>query len=203
MLKKILLWSLLLWTPVLLAGTSADELQKRLNAIKTMQASFKQVVSAKKQDTANSSGSMALSRPNHFRWQTKKPMPQLLIADGKKLWMYDEELEQVSVRKQSKNIGGAAAIFLGDDNNIVQRDFYVTMKKNNKKDYYDLRARGSKASFERVKLVFDGEMLKIIELYDQLGQHTKVYLEKVKINSKLSPSLFAFIVPKGTDVVSQ
>ena len=168
-----------------------------------MQATFTQVVSAKKIDATKSSGSMALSRPNHFRWQTKEPMPQLLIADGQKIWVYDKDLEQVSVRVQNKNIGGAAAIFLGDNNNVVDRDFNVTMVQKNHKDLFDLRAKGKKANFERVKLVFDGDELKQIDLYDQLGQHTEVFLKKVEINSKLSPKIFKFIVPKGTDVVSQ
>ncbi|OGV32297.1 MAG: outer membrane lipoprotein carrier protein LolA [Legionellales bacterium RIFCSPHIGHO2_12_FULL_35_11] len=185
------------------ADISSDILQRKLEAIKTLQATFTQVISAKKQNSNETSGEMALARPNHFRWQTKKPMPQLLVADGQKLWLYDEELEQVSVKKQSKKIGGAVAIFLGDDKNIISKDFNVVMLHKNNKDYFTLLAKSPEASFEKVQLVFTGDLINGIDLFDQLGQHTKVTLDKVAINQKLSSALFKFIVPKGTDVVTQ
>lgn len=197
-----LIFVFFLCLPVGFSETSSEFLQKKLDIIKTMKANFIQTVATKKQGVSNASGIMALSRPNHFRWQTNKPMPQLLIADGEKLWIYDEELEQVSVKKQSKNIGGVAAMFLSEKNNLVGRDFNVSWVKKGNKHYFDLQAKNRQASFERVQLFFDGDILKGIDLYDQLGQHTKVTLKKVTINGHLPPDLFKFTVPEGTDVVS-
>jgi len=184
-------------------STQADYLQAKLNAIRTMSASFSQVVKAKKRNVSRSSGMMALARPGHFRWQTKQPMAQLVVADGKRIWVYDVELEQVSVKPQKKNIGGAAALFLSGYNDTVTRDFDVSMTKKQDMEYFDLHAKSNKANFERVRLVFAGTLLNNIELYDQLGQHTEVHLNQVKMNPKLAASLFQFTVPKGVDVVQQ
>lgn len=202
MIKK-LLYCLALASLPLYAETNAEYLQAKLNNIKTMQASFTQVINAKKSSPAKSYGKMALAKPNHFFWKTLKPMPQLFIADGERLWIYDEELEQVSVRVQGKNLSGAAAIFLGDKNTNLQKDFDVKINKSKSSDSFDLHAKSNHVSFKRVGLVFVGDTIKQIDLYDELGQHTQVLFANVKLNSKLSPNLFKFIVPKGTDVVRQ
>lgn len=187
----------------LYADGSDTYLQQKLSKIKTMQATFAQVIKSKNVDPSRSFGKMALSKPNHFFWKTLKPMPQLFIADGDNLWIYDEDLEQVSVRRQGKNLSGAAAIFLSDKNNNIAKDFYIEVTKSKSMESFDLRAKGNHASFVRVGLIFVGDIIKQIDLYDELGQHTEVLFTDVKLNSKLSPNLFKFIVPKGTDVVRQ
>ena len=202
-MKKIALFLLLLWAENACCDAVSEALQAKLNAIRTMSASFIQVVNAKKHEVSRSSGTMALSRPGRFRWQTKRPMEQLVIADGQHMWVYDVELEQVTVKKQEKGLGGTAALFLSGYDNTVTRDFDVTTYKKDNKDYFDLHSKSSKANFQRVKLVFVGEVLSGIELFDQLGQHTKVDLTHIKNNPTLAPALFQFKPPKGVDVVQQ
>ncbi|MDP3561671.1 MAG: outer membrane lipoprotein chaperone LolA [Legionellaceae bacterium] len=201
--RCIMIFILFCWLSQVFADANADELQTKLNAIHTMSASFEQVVYAKKRILSQSSGTMALSRPGLFRWQTKRPMAQLVVADGQRVWVYDKELEQVSVKKQNKNIGGAAALFLSETHDSVTQDFNVIKTQKNKKDYFDLRAKSTKANFERVILVFVGDILQGLELYDQLGQHTDVHLNAIKINPHLEPGLFKFKAPNGVDVVQQ
>ena len=181
----------------------SDVLKNKLNAMRTMSAQFSQVVKANKRQISRSSGSMALSRPGRFRWQTTSPMAQLVIADSRHLWIYDPDLEQVTVKKQEKGVGGTAALFLSGYNDTVGRDFEVTSYKNGNKDYFDLHAKSSKANFQRVKLIYVGEQLAGIELFDQLGQHTEVNFSHIKTNLVLAPTLFVFKTPKGVDVVEQ
>ncbi|VEG90572.1 outer membrane lipoprotein chaperone LolA [Legionella spiritensis] len=181
----------------------ADELQGKLNAVNSMSANFNQVVNAKKREVSRSSGSMALQRPGRFRWQTRSPMEQLIVADGKKLWVYDVELEQVTVKKQEKGLGGTAALFLSGYDDTVTRDFEVTAERRGKQSLYDLHARSPRENFQRVKLQFTGDVLTRIELYDQLGQHTVVKLTRIKSNPRLAASLFQFKPPNGVDVVQQ
>jgi outer membrane lipoprotein carrier protein len=202
-MKKLVAFLMLIIMHSALADSASATLQEKLNAIQTMTASFSQVIKAKQRDLSNSSGTMALSRPGRFRWYTKDPMPQLVVADGKKLWVYDEELEQVTVKKQDKGIGGTAGLFLSGYDNTVSRDFDVVEKKEGKQSRFDLAAKSSKENFQRVKLYFDGETLNKMEMFDQLGQHTIVKLKKIKTNPKLSQSLFTFKAPKGVDVVKQ
>ena len=194
---------LLCWAQHVWSDEVSDLLQAKLNAIRTMNASFSQVVKAKTQEISRSSGTMALFRPGRFRWETKKPMEQLVIADGKHLWVYDVDLEQVTVKKQEQGVGGTAALFLSGYGDTVARDFDVTTYKERNKEYFDLHSKSNKANFQRVKLVFVGDTLSGIELFDQLGQHTDVSLSKIKNNPTLQPSLFKFKTPKGVDVVEQ
>ena len=202
-MKKIVCLPLLLWVSCGYCDKVSDALQMKLNAIHTMSASFAQVVHAKKREISRSSGSMALARPGHFRWQTKDPMSQLVVADGTRLWIYDVDLEQVTVKKQEKGVGGTAGLFLSGYNDTVTRDFTVTVKQDGQKSAYDLHAKSKKANFTDVQLTFDGDRLVGIALRDQLGQRTLVTLTQIKQNPRLPSSLFEFKAPKGVDVIRQ
>lgn len=202
-MKKIIVLALLFGCGQVCSASDRAVLQDKLNAIKTMRATFKQVIKAKKKEISRSSGSMALSRPGRFRWDTKNPMPQLVVADGKKLWVYDVDLEQVTVKKQEKGVGGTAGLFLSGYNDTVARDFLVTRTTKGKQAVFDLKAKSAKENFQRVKLFFAGKTLKAMVLFDQLGQQTDVELSNIQINPNLPAKLFQFKPPKGVDVVEQ
>lgn len=186
-----------------LSQTSGELLQNKLNAISTMTANFNQIVKAKKKEVSRSSGTMALQRPGRFRWNTAEPMQQLIVADGQKMWIYDLELEQVTVKKQEKGLGGTAALFLSGYDNQVTKDFDVTEKEDGKLLVFDLKAKAAKENFQRIKLLFNKEQLVGLELYDQLGQITHVTMSQIKMNKPLAAKLFQFKPPKGVDVVRQ
>lgn len=202
-MKKIASIILVLFTQIALSAEPGEVLQSKLNALHTMSARFDQVVKAKHREVSRSSGTMALARPGRFRWQTKKPMEQLVIADGKKLWIYDVDLEQVSVQKQEKKVGGTAALFLSGYDDTVAHDFDVTLNEKGGVSLFDLKAKSHKANFQQVKLKFEGAVLSGITLFDQLGQITEVKLVEVKVNPVLTPTLFKFKTPQGVDVVEQ
>ncbi len=185
------------------AQTNEENLQSKLISIRTLQASFKQEIRAQKRRVSTSSGMMALSRPGLFRWQTNRPSEQLLVADGRHIWIYDKDLEQVSVKKQTASLGGAAALFLSEDPAAVTRDFEVSKIVESSKTTFILKARSAKANFEKVKLVFNQDILNTITLFDQLGQRTIIILSGVQTNKKLAARLFQFNAPKGVDVVQQ
>ncbi len=200
--RNLVLPALLLFGQPAFCDAAADA-QAKLNAIRTMSAKFTQVVKAQRREISRTTGTMALARPGRFRWDTKSPMPQLVVADGKRLWVYDVDLEQVTVKKQEKGIGGTAGLFLSGYDDTVSRDFEVTAGKQGNKDYFDMHAKSSKANFQRVKLIFVGSTLNGIELYDQLGQFTQVQLSNIKNNPTLAENLFKFKTPKGVDLVEQ
>ncbi|MFA6302549.1 MAG: outer membrane lipoprotein chaperone LolA [Legionella sp.] len=202
-MKFRVLLSLLVFCSSAFSQTAEELVQAKLNAIHSMSAVFKQVVKAKAHVVSRSSGSMALQRPGRFRWQTNEPMEQLVVADGKKMWVYDQALEQVTVKAQDKGIGGTAALFLSGYGDTVARDFTVTQKTEGTLDIFDMKSKSAKANFQRIKLEFTKDALTGLELYDQLGQITKVSLSKIKPNPKLAETLFQFKPPKGVDVVKQ
>jgi len=202
-MKKLTLLLLFLWANNALSDNASDSLQAKLNAIRTMSASFNQVINAKTRVISKASGNMALSRPGRFLWQTKKPLEQIVIADGQHLWVYDVELEQVTLKKQDKGLGGTAALFLSGYDNTLTRDFEVTESKVGNELKFDLKAKSSKENFQHMQLAFVGDELTGIELDDQLGQHTTVVLSKIKNNPPLSPTVFKLKIPKGVDLVRQ
>jgi len=185
------------------SDTMSDVLWDKLSHIHTMTASFSQHIYAKKRELSQSSGNMAFVRPSQFRWETKKPMEQLLIADGKKIWMYDVDLEQVTVKQQTESMGAAAGLFLSDDKSHLLHDFHVEFEHEGKIEIFKLKARAKQANIQRVILRFEGEYLESMDLYDQLGQRTAVRFNKAKMNTVLSGKLFQFTPPAGVDVVEQ
>ncbi len=202
-MKKIVLLLLLAVVSSAFCQPASEVLQAKLNAMRSLTADFKQIVKTRQREISRSSGAMALERPGRFRWQTKEPMEQLVVADGKKIWVYDLELEQVTVKKQDKSLEGTAALFLSGYDNTVTRDFNVSETASGTTQAYDLQAKSSKANFQHLKLIFTHDVLSTIEMFDQLGQHTLVDLTKVKFNPKVAASLFQFKPPQGVDIVQQ
>jgi outer membrane lipoprotein carrier protein len=202
-MKKLLILLFITYLQSTWAQTPAEDVQTKLNAIRSMSASFDQVVTAGKREVSQTSGKMALVRPGRFRWETKSPLEQLVVADSKQLWVYDADLEQVTVKKQEKGLGGTPGLFLSGYNNTVTRDFDVTTNDKNGIRTYILKAKSPKENFQTVRLTFNGEALNLIEFFDQLGQHTIVKLKNVQTNPSLAAKLFQFKPPKGIDVVEQ
>jgi outer membrane lipoprotein carrier protein len=206
MIKFRLLLGLLLtvsWMGLGLAQTPAAILQEKLAAIRSMHAQFSQTVQAKQRTLTHTSGSMALNKPNRFRWETKRPMAQIVVADGKKVWVYDVELEQVTVSKQTADLGAAGALFLSQHAGVIDKKFTVSVRSQNEKDIFDLHAKSAQSNFEHVRLIFTKNKLSMIHLDDQLGQHTTIHFSKVTTNQPEPLRLFQFHVPAGVDVVHQ
>jgi outer membrane lipoprotein carrier protein len=200
--KKKACIGFLLWSVATLASAvSANEvLWRKLSEIKSMKSGFTQVVYANQRELSKSTGTMALERPEHFRWHTALPMEQLLIADGKKFWLYDVDLEQVTVRPQSKLSGAVAGLFLGEDKAQFLKAFEVT---EDKKNVFKLKATEKQANIQQMQLQFAGAVLDSMILYDQLGQRTVMRFQQVKNNTALPARLFRFSPPVGVDVVQQ
>ncbi len=202
---KGVLRGVFIWSVATFAWSDAPEdiLWDKLHHISSMKAAFTQKVLLKKRVVSHSSGTMAFERPGHFRWQTKSPMEQLLIADGKQFWMYDIDLEQVTVRPQSAVTGAAAGLFLGDDRTQFLRAFKVEAVHTDENEAFVLQAVAKDANIQKMKLWFRGAILTRMDLYDQLGQQTVIHFKKVQNNMILAARLFRFSPPKGVDVVAQ
>ena len=150
-MKKWLLFILAGVSQFSFALTATESLQFKLNAMHSMTANFKQSVTAKRHEVSSSSGTMALQRPGRFRWQTKDPMEQLVVADGNKIWVYDVDLEQVTVKKQEKGLGGTAALFLSGYDESIADDFAVTQMQVGKNVVLDLKSIHPKENIQRIK----------------------------------------------------
>lgn len=203
-MKKVFLGFLCLcMTSFAWGDTASDNLWDKLSKTSSMRALFSQKVTAKARELSTSSGTMAFERPGHFYWKTKTPIEQVLIADGKRFWVYDVELEQVTVRPQKEIIGAAAGLFLGDDRTRFFQDFKVIETEQDGKQVFQLTATEKSVNIPRMTLRFKAAKLMGMDLYDQLGQKTIVQFKEVQTNIALSPKLFSFSPPAGVDVVEQ
>lgn len=179
-------------------------LHRFLDTTKTLRADFAQIVVAKNgRKPQQSTGVMMFARPGKFRWQIEKPYSQLLVGDGEKVWIYDPELRQVTVRKVGAALGGTPAALLAGDNTL-EKNF--TLREGGESEGYEWVEAVPKApdsGFEKVRLGFAGNELKAMELFDNFGQTTSLLFAKLERNPQLAPALFRFTPPAGADVIGE
>jgi outer membrane lipoprotein carrier protein len=187
------------------ADDSLARVEAYLGTLKTLSAEFAQVVRNRDGDIVDrASGTLSLSRPNRFRWDYREPYVQTIVADGSRLWLYDSDLEQVTVRTLESGLGSTPAMLLSGDGKV--RDAFDGLPVERKGDWTwsRLRPKQGGSDFEQVSLAFDarGE-LAAMELRDKLGQATLIEFGEVRRNRPLSDELFRFEPPPGADVIGR
>jgi outer membrane lipoprotein carrier protein len=183
-------------------GSDIESLQKVLSDTQSYQARFQQqVLDAKGVSLQSVNGFMQVKRPGLFRWQTDAPFDQLLVANGSTLWVYDKDLEQVTIQALDQRVSQTPALLLSGDVKALGESYSVTKKNVNGADLYFLRPLGEDSLFESLSLVFDGNALIEMHLEDGLGQKTTISFLNVKVNPVLKKEIFEFEIPEGVDVI--
>ncbi|MFZ7094775.1 outer membrane lipoprotein chaperone LolA [Luteimonas dalianensis] len=189
------------------AGTASadarESLERFTSGLQGLQGEFvQQVFDGAGQARETSSGQVALSAPRLFRWEYEKPYPQLIIADGSRVWVYDPDLEQVTVRAQGEeeqNNPLAALI----DPEMLDRDFVVSEAGGGDGlEWLEVAPREtSDAGFQNARLGFNGNALARMEVIDALGQRTTLEFSGWSRNPSFGAETFQFDPPAGVDVV--
>lgn len=206
--------NLRLWLAAVLLGTAcighaAETAAARLNGIlqgmSSMQADFSQrTYDAKGTALQNLYGSMQVKRPGYFRWETTRPFPQLITANGSKVWVYDPELEQVTVQMLDKQVGNTPALLLSGDPKKLGEAFSISDDGGKaSEEAFLLKPKARDALFESLRVTFNGRQLTSMHLRDSLGQKTEIHFSKIVLNPNLPNSLFVFEPPKGVDVINE
>ena len=193
--------------PVALAqGVDAvGRIDAYLATVNTLTADFSQVVRNRDgQIVDRASGKLSLSRPDRFRWDYQKPYLQTIVADGKQLWLYDSDLEQVTVRPLEQGLGSTPAMLLSGSGKVGDAFASAGVQAQGGWTWCRLRPKQEESDFEQVSLAFDkrGE-LAAMELRDKLGQSTVIEFGNVRRNPQLDASLFRFQPPPGADVIGR
>ena len=188
----------------LAAADGVQSLREFFNSTSTMRAQFSQVVNDNKgRKVQEVEGTMQLQRPNKFRWDYKKPYEQQIVSDGKQVFLFDTELQQVTIRDLSKTLGSSpAAMLAGGD--AVEKSF--TLKNATRKDglsWVLALPKDKDSGFDRVLLGFKADRLRKMELYDSFNHITHITFNEVERNPVLQDSTFLFTPPKGVDVVGE
>ena len=147
------------------------------------------------------SGTFAFQRPGKFRWVYDKPNKQVLVGDGTKLWIYDPDLSQVTVKRIGQAISSTPAALLAGKDDITA---LFTLRDAGTADglsWVEATPKAQDTGFERVRLGLQGKTLAAMELHDQLGGRTLLHFVELKANAPVAPDLFRFTPPKGADVL--
>lgn len=176
-------------------------LEQFLDDVQTLKADFRQQLwSADGKLLDESSGTFALRRPDQFRWDYREPMQQLIVADGDKLWMYDEELAQVTVSPLDQTAGSPAMLLSGGE--AVRESFDIEDSyESDGLAWIKLRPKLTGTDFSSVVIGFDDGLPRQLELVDGLEQTTRIVFSNVAVNEKLGDALFRFEPPRGVDVI--
>lgn len=192
----------LLLVPPCVPASSLDRFSEFINGTLTARGEFEQkIFDSNRRLLQESRGVLAFSRPGKFRWSYVKPYAQLIVGDGSKVWIYDEDLKQVTVKKLDQALGSTPAALLAG-NNEAMRAFRLSDKgAADGLEWVEALPRDKEGSFERIRMGFGAAGLKVMELVDSFGQTTVLRFNALERNPNLSPSLFRFSPPKGADVI--
>jgi outer membrane lipoprotein carrier protein len=191
---------------LLLAGAACASGIERLNEFMALtQAAtgeFEQRIYGRDRKVVQESrGTLAFSRPGRFRWVYVKPYPQLIVGDGARVWVYAEDLKQVTVRKLDQALGATPAALLAGSNDALKA---FTLKDEGSKDgleWVEATPREKESNFVSIRMGFGFSGLERMELADTFGQTTELRFTKFQRNARVDPELFRFVPPKGADVI--
>ena len=191
-----------------------NSLSQFLKQTQSGRAQFtQQVISPAKADQAprrkTSSGTFEFQRPQQFRFAYQKPFVQTMVSDGQSLWLYDADLNQVTVRKQSQGWGQTPAAFIAStgDLKVLQAEFNLLAEADSEgMQWIKATPKQSEGAVQiiRVGLKVQAQaipVLSVLEIVDGLGQTSRLNFQNFEVNVKLTPETFQFKTPAGAQVI--
>ena len=183
-------------------AATLERLRTFVRDTQTARAQFTQTVADKSgRVTQNANGTFLLQRPGKFRWSVEKPYKQLLVGDGQRVWIFDEDLNQVIVRKLGDALGATPAALLSGDQEVERAFAWKDLPMADGLEWLSATPLTKETTFTEIRLGFDVKGLAALELYDAFGQKSVVRFTAFERNPKLAPDLFQFTPPKGADVI--
>ncbi len=190
-------------TPTVHAGPAVDRLHEFFKIVTSLRADFQQtILDANQKEVQSAQGVFVMQRPNRFRWDYTKPYEQLIVADGAKLWIFDKDLEQVTVKKLDEALGNTPALLLSGAQALDKS--YKLVEISEERDgfkWVELVPTDPDTAFSRLRLGFGAKSIEAMELIDGFGQTTRLRFTHVEVNAKVNANEFKFTPPKGVDVV--
>lgn len=192
----------LLALPLSASSASLERFSEFINQTLTARGEFEQkIFDRDRRLLQESRGVLAFSRPGKFRWTYVKPYAQLIVGDGSRVWIYDEDLKQVTVRKLDQALGSTPAALLAGNNEAMRAFRLSDRGAKDGLEWLEALPRDKEGNFERIRMGFSSSGLEVMELLDGFGQTTVLRFTSLQRNPKLDPGLFRFSPPKGADVI--
>ena len=153
--------------------------------------------------TQESKGSFVFLRPGRFRWTYAKPVDQVIVGDGERVWIHDRDLNQVTVRKISRALGSTPAALLAGASDVEKAFALSDAGTRDGLEWLEAKPREAESGFERIRMGFSASGLEAMELTDNFGQTTRLRFLNLQRNPKTDPAEFRFEPPKGADVLGE
>jgi outer membrane lipoprotein carrier protein len=183
-------------------ASGVERLNQFMTATITATGEFEQrVFNRDRKLIQQSRGTLAFARPGKFRWTYSKPYPQVIVGDGARVWVYDEDLNQVTVRKLGQALGATPAALLAGSNEALKAFALKDEGARDGLEWVEAIPRDKESGFERIRLGFGLSGIERMELVDAFGQTTELRFTGLQRNPRVDPALFSFTPPKGADVV--
>ncbi|HKK16651.1 MAG TPA: outer membrane lipoprotein chaperone LolA [Gammaproteobacteria bacterium] len=184
------------------AGNAQGPLEKFLQDLESFKADFTQTLSNEHGEVLEtSSGVVYMQSPQKFRWVYQEPYSQLIITDGTTLWMYDEDLQQVTIHDVSETIDSTPAAIISGQENIDAYYIKNAMGEIEGADWIELTPRNVDSQYSSIRLGFDNGELAMMILFDNLGQVTRIDFSNISRNKRFGGPLFTFSPPDNVDVI--
>ena len=197
-----LLYALLALAPLLASADAAEDLKTRIDRIQDLKGQFTQILSDKTGATLQTStGEFALKRPGYFLWESAAPYEQTVIGTPEKVWVYDPDLEQVTVRRADDQAADNPARLLSGDLASVRSNYEVTAQPSETGASYHLVPKSADSPYSYIEFNFEKETLAGLRFKDKLDQETRIDFDKLQLNTSLAVEVFAFTPPEGADVI--
>ena len=186
------------------AEADAARLTQLLDKSKTISARFSQLTldggGTQLQETT---GNMTLQRPGLFYWHTNAPAEQTMVSDGKKVTLWDPDLEQATIKKLDERLTQTPALLLSGDVSKISQSFDISAKEAGGVIDFTLKPKTKDTLFDNLRLSFRNGLVNDMQLIDSVGQRTNILFTGVKANEPIPASKFKFDIPKGADVIQE
>jgi outer membrane lipoprotein carrier protein len=192
------------FVPLSAAAGSVDAFLAFTAATRTATARFEQqVLDRSGRVVDRSSGTFAFSRPGKFRWAYDRPARILIVADGKRLWIHDEDLNQVTVRTMDRALGATPAALLAGQGDVTAAFTLREAGAADGLDWLEATPRERDTGFDRVRIGMKGAVPAAMELHDSLGGRTALRFPEFRAGASVDAGTFRFTPPKGADVLDE
>ncbi|GLZ86939.1 outer-membrane lipoprotein carrier protein [Metapseudomonas resinovorans] len=179
-------------------------LTEMLNKAQTITGRFSQLtLDGSGTQLQETSGELSLKRPGLFRWHTDAPMEQLLVSNGEKVWLYDPDLQQVTIQTLDQRLTHTPALLLSGDVSKISENFEITHKEGGDVVDFILKPKAKDTLFDTLRLSFRNGVINDMQLIDSVGQRTNILFLGVKMNQAIDTAQFNFKIPEGADVIQE
>ncbi len=190
------------FVPANSSGPARSELERFATGLENFQAEFTQTV--RSQDGSiqdRTQGKVWLQSPDKLRWVYTGEFPETIVADGNNIWIYDETLQQVTIKPQSDQASDSPLMIFADVSQLDQQFQVTELGDFENMLLLELKSLDSESEFERILLGLDSSGVRMMAMEDAFGQRTEINFMNMLVNKPTDPQLFHFTPPEGTDVV--